>query len=72
MAGDHLTIADISIIATLSSAVEAGHDMSQFPRIQEYIKVCKKEIKGYEENAAGAKQFGDFVKSKLTHLNSKR
>jgi len=59
VAGDTMTIADFTIMATLSTAEVSSHDFSKFPLITAYIAKCKTEMKGYQElNQAGADEFG--------------
>jgi len=61
-----MTIADFTIVASLSTMVEAGHDISKFPVATAYLEKCKTKMVGYEEaNGKGAAQFGEFAKSKL-------
>lgn len=63
-AGDKLTIADHSLVASISTADAVGHDLSKFPNIVRWYAECKKTMVGYEEaNAAGAKGFGDWFNS---------
>ncbi|CAH2089302.1 unnamed protein product [Euphydryas editha] len=64
VAGEHLTIADTSILASLSSILEVGWDISQFSNIERWLKDCA-SIPGYEENLEGAKTFGSIVKKNL-------
>jgi len=64
-AGDGLTLADFSIMATLATAQAFAHDFGTVKLVQAYMKRCKDEIKGYAENEAGAKEFGDFARPKL-------
>jgi len=65
VAGDSLTIADMSIMATLSTAESSGQRLTSYPLITAYMNRCKAEIKGYDENQKGADIFGAFVKKSL-------
>ncbi|XP_017769135.1 PREDICTED: glutathione S-transferase 1-like [Nicrophorus vespilloides] len=66
MAGTNLTIADISIAASLSSIIAVGWDISAYSNVAAWFAKCSLEIPGYvEANQTGADQFGKAVKSKL-------
>ena len=41
-----------------------GYDIGKYPNIAAWYERCK-QLKGFEENDAGAKQFGDKVKAAL-------
>lgn len=64
VAGNHYTIADTSIYASMSTIVATGWDISKYPKIQRWMKQCT-ALPGYEENQDGAKLFGDAVKKNL-------
>ncbi|XP_046969970.1 glutathione S-transferase 1-like [Vanessa cardui] len=64
VAGEHLTIADTAILASLASILEVGWDFSPFPNIQRWLKSCE-SIPGYEDNLEGAKLFASIVKKNL-------
>ncbi|KAL0272557.1 UNVERIFIED_CONTAM: hypothetical protein PYX00_005485 [Menopon gallinae] len=64
LTGDNYTIADISTFATMSSAVAMGWTVDNFPNVKEWMERCK-TLPGYEENAVGAKIFGDAVRKNL-------
>ena len=64
--GDNITIADHSLVASLSSMVAFGIDISKFPKVQAWFQRCKTQMPGYEtENGAGATKFGEFIKEKF-------
>uniref|UniRef100_A0A0K8TTV1 Putative glutathione s-transferase n=1 Tax=Tabanus bromius TaxID=304241 RepID=A0A0K8TTV1_TABBR len=65
VAGDEVTIADLSILASLASIVNVGADISKYHNLAKWYKMCE-TLPGFEENQKGAKVFGDAVKSKLT------
>jgi glutathione S-transferase len=48
-AGEHLTLADISLATTVSVAEAFGYDLSAHPNISAWFAKCKGEIAGYEE-----------------------
>jgi glutathione S-transferase len=63
VAGSNMTIADFTIIATLSTLEAFGHDFSKFKRVQDYMEKLKGDIDGFQElNQEGADQFGAFAK----------
>jgi len=45
--GDKLTIADFSLIPTLTTLEACGHKFTQFPKITAYMATCKNDMKGY-------------------------
>jgi glutathione S-transferase len=49
MAGSEMTIADISLLTTITSAVASGHDLKTHPNVAKWIDYCSKEVPGYEE-----------------------
>uniref|UniRef100_A0A336MU03 glutathione transferase n=1 Tax=Culicoides sonorensis TaxID=179676 RepID=A0A336MU03_CULSO len=65
MAGDDLTIADTTILGTLSTYIEMGVKLDDYPEIQRWYEQCK-ELPGFEENEEGAKGVGAMVKGKVT------
>ncbi|KAK3914372.1 Glutathione S-transferase D1 [Frankliniella fusca] len=63
-AGDSMTIADHSLMATVSTIDAVSHDLSRYPNVTRWYAECKKVMDGYdEENGQGAKEFGDWFKS---------
>ncbi|KPJ09551.1 Glutathione S-transferase 1, isoform D [Papilio machaon] len=64
VAGEHITIADTTIFASMSGIFAAGWDLSYFPNIQRWLKNCS-NLPGYEEIKEGAKIYGDLVKKNL-------
>lgn len=64
---DHVTIADHVLVANISSYVETGFIIQDYPNIYSWLQKCKEAIDGYEElNGTHVKKFGEFVKSKIT------
>jgi glutathione S-transferase len=49
VAGDQLTVADIALATSISTADAFGHDFSGYPHIGKWFARCKSEIAGYEE-----------------------
>jgi glutathione S-transferase len=48
-AGDHLTVADISLAVTVSVIDSFGFDLKPYPNIVAWFGKCKEEIGGYKE-----------------------
>ncbi|CAG9834574.1 unnamed protein product [Diabrotica balteata] len=64
--GKHLTIADCSLVATVSSIVAIGWDISAYSNIANWLARCTLAIPDYEEaNQKGADLFGKLITSKL-------
>ncbi|XP_050504501.1 glutathione S-transferase 1-like [Diabrotica virgifera virgifera] len=64
--GKHLTIADCSLVGSVSSIVAIGWDVSAHSNIANWITRCALAIPDYEEaNQKGADAFGQLVGSKL-------
>ncbi|XP_062534421.1 glutathione S-transferase D2-like [Armigeres subalbatus] len=49
VAADHLTIADISLVATVSTLDICYFDRSKFDKVAAWHDACKKELVGYED-----------------------
>lgn len=64
VAGENTTVADLCLLATVSSLVKLGVDMSEMPNITAWLDRCK-SLPGYEENEQGANMFGGGISSKL-------
>ncbi|KAL5283277.1 GstD1.2 family protein [Megaselia abdita] len=65
VAGTNLTIADLSIFATVSTFVLAGIDLTAFPNIQKWYALLEKTAPGRDINQQGldeAKQWFDSAK----------
>ncbi|XP_022920770.1 glutathione S-transferase 1-like [Onthophagus taurus] len=66
VAGNSLTIADIALVASLSSIVAVGWDVSAYGNVSTWLAKCSLEIPHYSEiNQKGADLFGKAVKSKM-------
>lgn len=59
-AGDHLTIADITLIATVSSYEAASFDFSKYANVARWYAACKATCPGIEINEAGVAEFKKF------------
>jgi glutathione S-transferase len=59
-AGDNLTIADISLIATVSSYEVASFDFSKYANVARWYELCKTTVPGYAINVAGCAEFKKY------------
>jgi len=59
-AGENLTVADISLVATVSSYDAAGFPLSTYPNVMTWYQKCKTDIPGYNLNQEGVDQFRRF------------
>ncbi|XP_063709337.1 glutathione S-transferase D7-like [Culicoides brevitarsis] len=64
MAGDNVTIADTTMLATLSTLFVTKLD--KYPKLQRWFDQCKEKLPGFEENAKAVEGYTNFLKSKLT------
>lgn len=62
-AGDSLTIADITLVTTISNYEAVGIDFSQYSNIPKWYAKCKETIPGYQINVDGIKMFKQWVDS---------
>ncbi|KAL9693344.1 hypothetical protein quinque_012629 [Culex quinquefasciatus] len=62
-AGDRLTVADLTLVASVSFLDVCGFGLEKYPKIVAWYDVCKKEIKGYQELVGD--RFEDFRKAVL-------
>jgi len=64
-AGEHLTVADISLVATVSTleAVVAskfgGPALTNYPNVAKWLEKCKATVPGYDINEAGVNAFAE-------------
>ncbi|EDW62181.1 glutathione S-transferase 1 [Drosophila virilis] len=64
IAGDQLTIADFSLISSISSAlVYVDIEAVKYPKLSAWIKRLE-QLPYYGENAKGAEQYAAFIRSK--------
>ncbi|GFG40505.1 hypothetical protein Cfor_06517 [Coptotermes formosanus] len=66
VAGSNMTIADCSCVASVSTIVAYGLDISAYKNVTAWLACCQSEMPGYEEvNAPGAEALGKAVLSRL-------
>jgi len=56
-AGDNLTLADISLTATVSTMELAKIDLSKYPNVVAWLERCKATVPGYDLNESGLAEF---------------
>lgn len=59
-AGESLTLADIALVATVSSYEVASFDISKYPNVARWFAKCKATTPGYDINEAGLEHFKRF------------
>lgn len=57
VAGDHLTVADISLLASVSTAEVLGFDLTKYPNVQRWYAKAKATTPGNDINEAGVEAF---------------
>jgi len=62
-AGDHVTVADISLFATVSSYEVAKFDFSKYANVARWYNLCKTTVPGVKINEAGLEEFKKFFAS---------
>uniref|UniRef100_A0A7G3ADA8 glutathione transferase n=1 Tax=Lutzomyia longipalpis TaxID=7200 RepID=A0A7G3ADA8_LUTLO len=64
VAGNEVTLADLALLASISTFIYAGVPMSKYKNILAWYKRCE-NLPGYQENDQVAKAYGDFLKNLL-------
>ncbi|XP_017120489.2 uncharacterized protein LOC108141556 [Drosophila elegans] len=59
-AGDSLTVADIALVASVSTFEVAGFEISKYANVNKWYENAKKVTPGWEENWAGCLEFKKF------------
>ncbi|KAH8306487.1 hypothetical protein KR018_012675, partial [Drosophila ironensis] len=65
VAGDHLTVADIALVATVSTFEVIEFAISKYPNVEKWYQNAKKVTPGWDENWEGLQQMKAFFESKL-------
>lgn len=60
-AGDQVTLADITLMATISTYDAVGFDLTPYPNVLKWYDLCKTNVPGYEINEAGVEEFKKFL-----------
>lgn len=61
VAGEHLTLADISLVATVSTLDVAAFDLTKYANVSKWYAKCKNTTPGYDINEAGLEAFKQFL-----------
>lgn len=64
VAGDNLTVADISLVATISTYEAANFDFSKYPNVAKWFELCQAICPGYDINKAGVEEFKKYFSLK--------
>lgn len=64
VAGNNLTLADISIFANVSTAAELGYSLEKYSNLAKWYERVKTTIPGHELNTAGIQWIKDFFANK--------
>ncbi|XP_065578003.1 glutathione S-transferase 1-like [Artemia franciscana] len=71
VAGDHLTIADFALLATVETIEAVDSRQIEKPHIRNWLNKCRSEVTGYKElNADGAAVFGGMAKGALQKIQA--
>lgn len=57
VAGDNVTLADISLVATVSTIDIFGFDLSKYSNVEAWFAKCKATVPGYDLNEEGIQEF---------------
>ncbi|CAI6368635.1 unnamed protein product [Macrosiphum euphorbiae] len=66
VAGDSMTLADISLVSSISTFEVSGVDLSRYENVSKWLQRCKDKMVGYKEiNQVGAERFKAYVVEKI-------
>ena len=66
-AGDNVTIADYSLIASVSTLEAIDFDLTRFKNVTRWYAQCNKSLPGIEANAEGIAGMKEFIKKAKEH-----
>ncbi|CRL00424.1 CLUMA_CG013690, isoform A [Clunio marinus] len=66
-AGNCMTIADFAYLASISTLVHFGFNLSPYTNVNNWYRRMR-DVSGFQECEQGAREFGAIVKGKLTNL----
>jgi glutathione S-transferase len=61
-AGSDVTIADLSLLTSISQMKANGYNMSPYTNLSRWLESCKSLV-GHDENERAAVEFGEYFKS---------
>jgi glutathione S-transferase len=62
-AGEQMTIADLSLLATATSFEAAKFDLSKYANVTKWLKLCKETAPGADLNQAGSDEFAKYFEN---------
>lgn len=65
VAGSNLTIADLALVASVSTYDVVGFPVKNYPNVQAWYERVQKTAPGYEVNASGAEAFKQLFEGLL-------
>ncbi|KAH8382067.1 hypothetical protein KR009_001655, partial [Drosophila setifemur] len=68
-AGDHLTLADIAILSSVSTFEAVEFDISKYPNVVRWYKMAQEVTPGWDENLAGLESYRRGVAERKAQLN---
>lgn len=73
-AGNHLTLADISLFASLTYGVQiGGYSLESYPKISGWFEKLKKEIPNHKEiNEVPLQEYAEFLKERFPMKNEEK
>ncbi|KAH8236711.1 hypothetical protein KR026_008909, partial [Drosophila bipectinata] len=71
VAGDHLTVADFAIVATVSTYEAVDFDIGKYSNVSRWYENAKKVVPGWEENWEGVQGFKKIFEGGLYEFKKK-
>ncbi|XP_060880756.1 glutathione S-transferase 1-like [Metopolophium dirhodum] len=73
VAGDSMTLADISLVASISTFEIFDVDLNRYEKVSKWLQRCKTKIVGYEDiNQVGIDRFKALVDKKLANTSAQK
>lgn len=72
VAGNKVTVADLAVLANISTFDAAGFDLSKWPRIRAWLSKLKTELPYYHVNVEGATNLGAALKKAREECEAKK
>ncbi|EDW67854.2 glutathione S-transferase 1-1 [Drosophila virilis] len=70
VAGSNLTIADIAILASVSTFVAMNFELKNYPNVAKWYENAQKVTPGWNENWEGLLQMKEWFEAKMKHLKA--
>lgn len=65
VAGDHLTVADLHILAMVATANHLDARLEDYSNLDEWYQICRGVVKGFEEHETFVISYTNMIKNKL-------